>query len=159
MKQPRTAIQYLLMGLVPYSRQNLKLVFAPHEFMNDLEKIARVRRRTLQAALYRAEKRGFVEHTEQGPRLTTKGLAAVKPFLGSKLKGNVKLMVIFDIPEAESTKRRLIRKYLKEFEFEPIQKSVWQSDYDFREEIAQIIDEFGLGAYVKLYECAAITNV
>ncbi len=159
MKQPRTTLQYLLMALVPYSRQNLKLAFTPYEFFKELEKVSHARHHSFEVAMSRAKKRGLVEQTKFGPRLTTKGLASIKPFLGEKLKNSARLMVIFDIPESESVKRRLLRQYLRKFEFEQAQRSVWLTNYDFREEVQQVVHELGVDGYVQLYECARMNIV
>lgn len=91
------------------------------------------------------------------PRLTDEGWKRVKPYRPEKLRGSVRLMVIFDIPEEERHKRRHIRMLLKELQFEQEQKSVWTTAYDHRSYLREEIKTLGLQSYVRTYECARIT--
>jgi CRISPR-associated endonuclease Cas2 len=156
-KLPKTTLEYLLLALVPYTEPNLKLAFRPSMFFNDLEKIARINKRTLQSAYTRAQKAGLIEFDEQRiPRLTTKGARRVQRFSAKHLGKHARLMVIFDIPEDESWKRQRLRRLLRELDFQQIQKSVWASEYDHRELLLAEVKEYRLESYIQIYESARI---
>lgn len=155
---PNSCLRYILEGLIPYTKANMKLTFRPHQFFNDLEKISKRKERSLRNAFYKATKQGFIEAGDDGiPRLTKKGRAAIKPYRPKILK-NAKLMVIFDIPEIASWKRRHIRLLLKELSFQQIQKSVWESEYDHREYLTAEIRNLKLENCIKVYEAVPIID-
>lgn len=148
-------MQHLLLGLVPYSRENLALAFRPSTFFSELEKLSGRSHPSIRTAYYRAQKRGLIEIDQAGiPRLTDKGRTKVKPYSAKTLPKGAKLMVIFDIPENERAKRRHLRLLLKELSFAQVQKSVWVSPFDHRELLASDIQENDLSKYVSLYEVA-----
>lgn len=89
--------------------------------------------------------------------LTSKGLREIKPFIAKKLK-NAQLMVIFDIPERQASLRQQLRLLLKEWNFRQVQKSVWVTEYDYKDTLLEIIAEQRLKAYVQLYEAARINS-
>ena len=72
--------------------------------------------------------------------------------------GDAKLMIIFDIPEDLSAKRQKFRNILKDWQVVQVQKSVWVTNKDFRDELAELIREMDLGGFVKLYECALVQS-
>lgn len=157
-KKYSSATHYILAGLIPYTESNIKLSFKPSEFFNDLDKLDNVKasRKVLQNAYYRAIKRGLVVFDEVGiPRLTPKAIRKIKPFKPKKLKSS-KLMIIFDIPEAEKYKRNHLRTLLKELSFKQVQKSVWMSEYDTREYLHMEIKQYGLHPYVQIFEARSI---
>lgn len=156
-KLPESTLQYLLLALVPYSRPNLKLVFKPSLFFQDLDKIEKIKMANAKNAYYRAIRIGLIEIDESGiPRLTSKGRLKVQPFIAEKLSKNANLMIIFDIPEEESWKRRYLRLLLKELRFRQVQKSVWLSEYDHRELLVAEVEQNCLQDYVKMYEAACL---
>lgn len=65
-------------------------------------------------------------------------------------------MVIFDIPERHASLRQQLRLLLKEWNFRQVQKSVWTTEYDYKDTLLEIITEQKLKAYVQLYEAARI---
>lgn len=149
--------KYLLKALIPYSKANMQLAFKPNAFFNELEKKDRINERSLRSAFYRAEKKGLLTMDADGiPRLTFKGIAATKTYRPSKLDNNAHLLLIFDIPESERTKRDHLRALLRELSFKKIQQSVWASKYDHRQYLAAEIKEYGLENYVVVYEAAKL---
>lgn len=154
---PNSTLEYVLEGLLPYTEANIKLTFKPGLFFDDLEKISRAGRRTIRNAYYRAQRAGLVELDGQGiPRLTDKGQRRARPFVAQRLSRQARLMVIFDIPEEEAWKRKRLRAVLRELRFEPIQKSVWISQYDHRKLIAAEVKQYGLDKYVQIYEASKL---
>jgi|SRR3989344_9077025 len=152
--KPKSALVFVLKGLVPYSRENMMLAFKPNLFFNELEKISRYKRQTLETAARRAQEKGLIEISRQQQlRLTNLGRRRVRPYIATKLKGNGKLMVIFDIPEEKAIDRQRLRRLLRKWQFIQVQKSVWLTAYDFREALQEAVDELGLSGCVELYEC------
>lgn len=159
MKKPlreRSALVYVLIALIPYSKPNLFLAYKPYLFYRELEKISRYKEATLRAAYARARQQKLIEHEHNLVRLTTKGRRKIAGFVAEKLEGDAKLMIIFDIPEDQSGKRQKFRNILKNWQIVQVQKSVWVTNKDFREELKELIREMDLYGYVELYECAPI---
>lgn len=155
--KPRSALAFVLLGLVPYSRPNMLLAFRPNQFFNELEKISSYKRRTLEEAARRARAQGLIEQTKQQQlRLTELGKRRALPYVAQRLADDGQLMVVFDIPEEQSTARRQLRMLLKKWGFVQVQKSVWLTQYDYKESLQLAIDELGLENYVRLYECSLL---
>lgn len=159
MKKPlreRSALVYVLIALIPYSKPNLLLAYKPALFYRELEKISKYKESVLRAAYARAQQQKLIEQQHNIVRLTAKGRRKIAGFVAERLEGNAHLMIIFDIPEDESAKRRKLRKILKEWQVKQVQKSVWVADRDYREELEELIAEMELFEYVQLYECARL---
>lgn len=167
---PDSALKYILESLIPYTEANLKLSFRPNLFFNDLENIDRQRvwlkerrkdrerfeRQTLRNQFYKAKKKGLITVEGGVPRLTEKGRRKIRPYKPQKLGPDAYLMVTFDIPENERTKRSHVRLLLKELSFTKVQQSVWISHYDHREYIKGEIEMLDLQDHVHVYECTRI---
>ncbi len=156
-RQGKSALIHILLGLVPYTRQNMQLTFHPHRFFNELERLSGYSEKTLRVSLYRAERRGLVTRSTTGQMgLSLEARQAIQPFIAQKLRGGGKLMVIFDVPEEMAAARRRLRQTLQQFQFRQIQRSVWMSDMDSREVLRETIDNLCLQPYVQLYEAARL---
>ena len=151
--KPKSALEFVLKSLIPYSHENLMLTFKPAQFFNELEKISKYKRKTLEAATRRARERGLIEQSHDLQlRLTALGRRTALPYTAQRLPRNARLMVIFDVPEDRATARQQFRRLLRKWQFEQIQKSVWESNYDHRESIKLAIEELGLDGCVELHE-------
>ena len=128
------------------------LAFKPNQFFNELEKISRYKQARLRSAYWQAQKQGFTEQKKELIRLTKKGQRKIAPFVATELKGNVYLMVIFDIPEDRIDTRRTFRRILKEWNFQQVQKSVWMTGKDLRDSVVGVVNEMGLSDHVQVYE-------
>ncbi len=156
MNKLKPTTKYILEGFIPYTNANLKLTYKPNEFFNELERISRIKERSLRSAYYRAVKEGLVEvGTDNVPRLTPKGISRIKKYKPQKL-GNSRLIIIFDIPEEERHKRDHLRLLLKELSFHKLQQSVWATDYDHRDYLAAEIEANDLKPYVQVFEAVRI---
>lgn len=152
-RHKNSTLNYILKALVPYSSANIKLVFKPASFFKDLEKTSKRKTQTVRNVYYQAQKQGLIKIDKNGmPRLTDKGRAKIGPYKPKLLKGSVRLMVAFDIPEIERWKRRRLRALLKELSFKQIQKSVWTTKYDYQAYVKEEIKELSLQKYVDVYE-------
>ncbi|PJE65287.1 hypothetical protein COU91_02475 [Candidatus Saccharibacteria bacterium CG10_big_fil_rev_8_21_14_0_10_47_8] len=156
MTKKHSALTQVLLALIPYSRQNLLLSFSPNKFFNELEKTSGCRTETLKAAYKRGEHRGLIDKKAKAPKLTKLGFRKVLPFVATRLSGQVTLMVIFDVPEKHSGKRQQLRRLLKDWEFRQVQKSVWSTNLDYRQELVEVISELELGGFVEIYESARL---
>lgn len=157
-KKYRSPMHYILAGLIPYSEANIKLSFKPNAFFNDLEKLDRIKanKKALKATYYRAINKGYIKIDQQAaPVLTKKGKFKLALYAPKKLK-NAKLMVIFDIPELERAKRSYLRVLLRQLKFRQVQKSVWVTDYDFRDYVIYESEQYGFRKYLKIYEALEI---
>ncbi len=153
MKQTKSTLESLLLALLPYSDENLRLVFKPSSFFSNLASARTYKLNTVKNAFYRSIKRGLIVIDEDGiPRLTKSGTFKIRKYVSSKLKDGV-LMVTFDIAEHERWKRRHLRLLLKELQFQQVQKSVWTTAYDHREYLLQEIEHLELKSSVNIYEC------
>lgn len=151
MKQTsKNILKELLIALVPFTENNLLITFKPSRFFYELEKKTNANRNTLAATMSRAKKNGLLKIDDEGvPVLTWRGKTKINLALGDKLKKQ-KLVVIFDIPENQSSKRRELRAYLYSQNFRYMQKSVWATQYNVIDELLEVIAELGLGRYVKV---------
>ncbi len=146
---------FVLKGLMPYTRENLMLSFSPNKFFNELERIGTYSRPQIRNAYYRARKNDFISD-DPLPKLTAKGKQKLQPFIATKLAGNARLMVIFDIPEEKAELRQRFRTLLRELKFELAQHSVWVTDFDHQAVIIEAVGELGLENYVQVHESALL---
>jgi DNA-binding transcriptional regulator PaaX len=151
LKRKSAKIQ-LLLGLIPYTKRNTKLVLHPKQFFYELEKKTGVNPATAKSAFYRAQKTGLISYVDGRVKVSKEGTRFIKPFHSKKLSGDIKLLVMFDIPESLKAKRHLFRRYLKDLSFVQVQKSIWQSDLDVNEHICELIDDLGIARFVKIYQ-------
>ena len=111
-------------------------------------------------ALYQAvrdlRQKGFIETEKNGGkimlRLTDKGReeAIIKKLLAEERWDGKWRIVIFDIPEKHRKLRQILRSKLREWEFEPWQKSVWASKKDVTKPLRIFLKEVGLFDWVKV---------
>lgn len=154
----KSPLLYVLLGLVPYTKQNLLLSFQPNQFFNELEKTSKYSKEVLRKAYYRAEHRGLVKITDVTIELSLPARQQIQPFVAQKLGNNARLMVIFDIPEERAQLRRQLRAVLRQLDFQQVQQSVWVSDYDHKDLLLEIIEDIQAGEWIQLYEAARLTN-
>lgn len=128
------------------------LAFKPGKFFDELERISRSNRHSLQSTLSRAQQKGYVERKNGVPVLTVKGRRRIQPYLAKTLSGDVTLLVIFDIPEDHASLRQQFRIFLQNLGFDLIQRSVWSTRLDFRKELRAAIAELDIKPYVEVYE-------
>lgn len=159
MKKPlreRSPLIYVLVALIPYSRPNLLLAYKPSQFFRELEKISVYKQSALRKAYDRGVKRRLIDGKSKIPVLTSLGKQKVAPFVATKLDKNASLMVIFDVPETRASARRSLRVLLRHWNFNQVQKSVWVSNYDFREVLVKAIEELDLAGCVEIHESSRL---
>lgn len=149
--KPKTVTEYLLWSLVPYTDPNLKLVFKPVRFYDDLERIYAVNKTTLRATMGRALSNGLVERVGGVPMLTDAGMRRIQPLLASRHQRNSVILVVFDIPEDLAHKRRQLRRGLKAAGFIQVQKSVWQTKNNLEDYAKGLAKDLRLQQYVQFF--------
>lgn len=152
----RSALIFVLKGLIPYSKENMLLAFKPNAFFNELEKISEYKRWTLEKAYYEARRQKLIVSDANVVSLTEAGKKIIKPYIAQRLAKDARLMVIFDIPEDQAVIRAKFRRILKLWNFRQVQKSVWITSYDHKDSIKEVVAELGLENFVELYECSPL---
>ncbi|MBC7943495.1 hypothetical protein H7X68_03300 [Candidatus Saccharibacteria bacterium] len=152
----KSALTYMLLAFVPYTRQNLLLSFRPNQFFNELEKTSGHSTTTLRTTFSRAKKDNLITLDNDQVSLSLKGRQIIQPFIAQDLNNGEQLMVIFDIPEDFANLRRKLRILLRQLEFQQVQQSVWMSDKDHREILAESIKNLQMDDWVQLYKSARI---
>jgi len=155
-RNQKSAITQILLALVPYTKQNLLLSFSPHRFFNELEKTSSYSAPSLRTAFSRGKKDGVFAINKDRVSLSLKARQVVQPYIAQQLSGGGQLMVIFDIPEDFSDRRRKLRLLLRQFGFKQIQQSVWMSNQDSREVLFDSILDLDIADWVQLYEAVRI---
>ncbi len=155
-RRDKSALTQVLLALVPYTRQNLMLVFKPNRFFDELENTSGYSIPTLRVAYSRAKDHRLVMVDGNKIALSLKGRQIIQPFVAEKLESGGQLMVIFDIPEDSAELRRKFRLLLRQLGFTQIQQSVWMSGFDHKQIIIDSIKDLGLDGWVQLYESARI---
>ena len=152
----QSALLFVIKGLIPYTRENMMLAFKPNLFFNELEKISRYKKVSLENAFREAQRQKLIEREANVVRLTQLGEKIIRPYTAQQLSNEAKLMVIFDIPEDMAQVRARFRRILQSWQFKQIQKSVLVTSYDHSQSVKELIIELDVGSYVKLYECVTI---
>lgn len=112
--------------------------------------------RTFSATLSRLKKQGLVARTGPHRRslwfLTNNGKSFIKDIVESSLpkEDGVIRLVMFDIPEKESGKRRSVREQLIACGFGRLQKSVWMGYRPLPEKFIKSLDEMKLKGKVQI---------
>lgn len=140
---------------MPYTQENIKLAFKPSQFFAELERIHGHSSKSFKRIYSHAKRNGLITN-DPVPRLTAKGARKIAPFVATKLGGEAKLMIAFDIPEHSSLLRNRLRRLLKNLRFTQVQKSVWITEYDYRDILCQAVKEMELTDCVQIYECAKL---
>ncbi len=106
------------------------------------------------------KKKGYIKEisgcyfiTEKGSRyLHQPSKKSFRKFTPTNKKTNRDLLVIYDVPQGETTLRNWFRKQLKEFGFTMIQRSVWLGPSPLPSGFTNYIKEIGLKDKVKFFK-------
>ena len=112
-------------------------------------------RKYLRQSFRRMVARGFIKQGGGGWKVTTSGMRRFKRF---KRPSSQKIstwdgkwrLVSFDVPVEKNTARMALRALLLEFDFRPLQKSVWVSPFAVPEEFIELVAERDLWRYCKM---------
>lgn len=159
-KKQKSVLEYVLLALVPCSKESFDLAYNPRKFFWQIEKMMdrddSSSRNTISVAISRGKKKGYLKETENDNKektlqLTTKGRIKIYKFLDQDTKtwdGKWRIL-FFDIPEKEKIKRNFFRRKLKEMGFKRYQLSAWISPFDYADEIDVLIAELNIDHYVQ----------
>ncbi len=151
-RRQKTALEHVLLGLVPYTRENIDLAFHPNRFFNELDRLHGVRKANAKRAYDNAIRRGYIALQNDKVVLKSRALDLIAPYQAQVLGNDAQLLVIFDIPEEHSSKRVALRRLLQHLEFTQVQRSVWVSGMDYRQLLLSRIQEMDIGKYVEIHE-------
>lgn len=126
----RSALSYVIEGLIPFTDANMKLTFAPGKFFRELAETSATDAERLQRAYYRAKASGIVRYIDLHFAIAPEYLEKLRREAPEKLPDGQSMLVIYDIPEELFRKRRELRSLLRELEFTQVQKSAWQTSYN-----------------------------
>ncbi|MFH0806722.1 MAG: hypothetical protein V1885_03305 [Candidatus Brennerbacteria bacterium] len=110
----------------------------------------------LRQSFRRFVSRGFIKKSASGWKLTNKGIRFFRRTQKKSLQWNAKMwdgkwrLVSFDVPVEHNSERAALRALLDEFDFRPLQKSVWASPHAAEEEFLELMIDKDLGRYCKI---------
>jgi len=111
-------------------------------------------RLTYNQNIYRLKKRGIITYKDDFYTLSQNGIALYNnPFrkVTEKPKKTKKIIVIFDIPEKKKKVREWLRRQIKMWGFEIIQKSVWIGDGPLPKEFNKRLQILGVEKGVRSF--------
>lgn len=140
--------------------RSMKELLWSHYYRMRRKEEREINRRRFGQLIYYLKKRGYIKikslEQKGGVILTKKGKEKV---LKVKIKMKKKKMrkdgkwqmIIFDIPEKKRQFRDLLREHLQILSYKMLQKSIWVCPYDVLKETEEIVREYSLDPYVKLF--------
>ena len=132
------------------------LAFKPGVFFYELSKVSHYKRKQIEAAYYLAKREKLFEISKNEIKITEIGRKIIRPYMAQRLSKRTRLLVVFDIPEDIAVIRARLRRILRQWHFQQIQKSVWVTDFDHEDSIKALILELDIEPYVQLYECSRL---
>lgn len=140
--------------------RTIKEAFNPELYEFRMRYESRKSKRNFSQFIYYLKKKGYikVENLKQKRAflLTKKGREKVLKIRFKNLKEKRRKdgkwqMVIFDIPEKKKKLRNLFREKLYLLKYKMLQQSVWVCPFDVAKETEDVIREYSLDPYVKLF--------
>jgi len=150
-KRNSGVMKAVLKAFVPYSKENLMLTYKPNKFFNYLDELERqtgADRNTLHVTISRAKRAGLIRIDPKTNQPVTTWRGKLKIKAKPENKSQRYLIVIFDIPESMRRQRDQLRTYLQNTYAEPVQKSVWKTQYDIHDELNEAVRELNIERYV-----------
>lgn len=165
MEKGKSLLEYLLLSMIPYSKQNIDLMTNRHELLKIALDEYGAKENSFYVTMNRAKKNGYLEEVEikgqKNLHLTMKGRIKIlkSQFKNKKEKWDEKWrIIIFDIPEQQRKSRDFLRSVLRDLGFKKYQLSVWVCPYDRTKELMEIINEFKLQKYIQYFIAESISN-
>ena len=124
------------------------------------------RARTFSQFIHYLQTHGYIKvkrlEGTKGIMLTSKGMEKAlqvrrKIVYRKKRKDGKWIMIAFDIPEEKRVLREILRSALIDLGYEKFQQSLWICPYDVFNETEEIIREYQIIPYVKLFVIEEIT--
>lgn len=132
-----------------------KALFGYKTHNEDVIQLQRIRK-----CMSRMKKKGYVKKEGSVWLLTGAGrnyLTSYKPafeYFNSPFKETdlKKMLVVFDIPEREKRKRAWLRRQLKIFNYEMVQRSVWLGPYPLPSEFNTYLRKLAIKNYIQWFK-------
>ena len=125
------------------------LAYKPNKFFDELERKTGASRATLSSTMSRAKHSNYIADKNGSIALTWRGKVRAE-YQPTKKVFDGMTIVIFDIPEVRRKDRYQLRCYLRMMKFEPIQKSVWASEYEPGQELTEVVTDLKLETHVQV---------
>lgn len=124
----------------------------------------------VRAAIKRLEKQGYIRWKKENNKavliLEPRGKQKIKEYDLNKISlkktshwDGMYRVIIFDIPEKKKNARENLRRKLKELEFYRLQKSVFVSPYECRDEIGYLGSVYGIEKHIQYMLVKEIPNI
>ena len=116
-------------------------------------------------ALYRLNRDGLIKREGAFWKITKQGKNSIKNLISRpnylEIKKNPKqnLIIIFDIPEKQRSKRNILRTELTALEFEPIQRSVWTGHGPIPEKFITYLKDLEILNYIHIFEIKSFGDI
>lgn len=126
-----------------------------------VQKRRRLSRRVFTTNLYRLNRKGILSFDVNKDIILHKNIlktAFLFKNINSKPKGDIKVMVLFDIPENKRKIRNWLRGQLKAWKFEMIQQSVWMGSGPLPKEFSERLELLGISKGVKVLKVQSLKN-
>ncbi len=127
---------------------------AQMQALRNLPNLSSVDKNYLAKSIKRFKERGLLEYEEgKAGEIALKLTKAGREIIGIEEEWDGKYrVIIWDIPEKKRSLRNLLRRKLKEWKFESLQKSVWVSKRNVTRQLRDLIIELGMERWVTVIE-------
>ncbi len=146
-----TGRAFRILGLLLTTRSSYKIITAALE--GDYSK------KQISNSLHRLKNRGLVTYNDGAWEITETGRIYYTTYTRYRYfdspftkKSKKDMLVIFDIPETDRSKRDWLRYQLKKFHYEQIQRSVWYGPSPLPKEFLDYLKELGIRDYLKIFK-------
>lgn len=124
-----------------------------------VQKRRMLNQKTFNSNLHRLKKKGILSFDSEKNILINKNNLkrhTLFRMIQERPEGDIKVMVLFDIPERKRKIRNWLRLQLKLWEFKMIQQSVWLGKGPLPKEFAGRLNLFGISKCVKILKVQSI---
>jgi hypothetical protein len=126
---------------------DLKSKIAFWSLLSKLKKEGLIAKRENTIALTERGKK-YLQKERENPSLRTNKKYIIKK---TNINSSEIILIIFDIPEKESRKRKWLRFQLRQFNFQVLQKSVWWGTAGFPKEFLRDLKKYEIFPYVHIF--------
>jgi len=117
---------------------------------------------TLYTSFQRLKNKGLVKKNNDHWELTTSGQIYISnklPQFEDTIKQKEKILILFDIPEKERSKRKWLRKQLSIFNYKKIQGSVWLGPGPLPKGFISFLKKEGMYKYILFFRTDGNINL
>ncbi|MFH1200856.1 MAG: hypothetical protein V1484_00805 [bacterium] len=125
----------------------------------------RYKRESIQVALSRLHKKGYVENSSSGWSMTNKGKRRTKSvplldYMMSPFSENspVSMIISFDIPERNRATRHWLRNQIKIFGYKMLQQSLWIGPSPLPSSFLKRLEDLDIRKNIKTFKITKMSN-